>query len=147
MLKIDSGTCTWWRIPQQLRFLLAGSFNTAFGYAVFTSLYLLLGHRIHYLIVGILAYSISVVSAFAVYRSLVFRSSRSLFRSFVRFNLSQFAALGLGMVGLYSLVEFGHLNPLLAQAIVVVISAFFIYVLHRYFSFGVGSSDGLVGPP
>lgn len=132
---------SWWRLPQQLRFLLAGGYNTLFGYLAFGVLFLLLGRRLHYLVIGILAYIISLVSAFVVYRHLVFRSTDLWHKSFVRFNLSQLFALGFGMAGLYALVEFGHLNPLLAQALVMIASVLLTYVLHRFFSFRARTNE------
>lgn len=132
-LKIDSKV--WWRLPQELRFLLAGAYNTVFGYLTFTLLYFLLHTRIHYLVVALLCQPVSLTSAFIVHRNLVFKSQEQWQRSFIRFNLSQLAAFLFGVVGLYSLVRFGHLAPLVAQALVVTASVLVTYLLHRHFSF------------
>jgi putative flippase GtrA len=132
-MTLDKGL--WWRLPQNLRFLAAGAYNTAFGYATFVVLYMLLNPRVNYLIVGVLAYVVSVVSAFAVHRWLVFRATDSIAASFLRFNLSQSAVLGFGMVALYLFVQIGHLNPLMAQALVVGLSVIIAFVLHSRFSF------------
>jgi putative flippase GtrA len=140
-VNLSINPASWWALPQQLRFLIAGGFNTALGYGIFAALYWLLGRRFGYLAVAVLAYVISVICAFCVYRFGVFRSPASLSRSFVRFNLSQLIALGLGLVGLYTLVEFAHLNPLLAQACVIVVSALTTYLLHSRFSFRAGRRD------
>ena len=125
----------WWRLPQQLRFLLAGGYNTLFGYLMFSGMYLLFGRWIHYLVIGVLAHFIAVINAFIVHRRLVFRSTEPWGQSFVRFNLSQLVGLGFGITCLYALVRFAHLQPLLAQAVVVSASVLLTYVLHRYFSF------------
>ncbi len=125
----------WWRLPLKLRFLLAGGYNTVFGYLVFSGMYLLFGRWIHYLVIGVLAHFIAVISAFVVHRHLVFRAADAWRRSFIRFNLSQLVALGFGMSCLYSLVTWGHLSPLVAQAIVVAASVLLTYALHRHFSF------------
>jgi putative flippase GtrA len=140
-LKLESNA--WWRLPQQVRFLVGGSYNTAFGYAVFAVLYLWLGRQISYLLIALMSYAVSVTSAFFVYRWLVFPSTGDLGWTFVRFNVSQLVALSLGMSGLYVLVERGHLNPLTAQACVMTMSVVITYSLHRYFSFRKRSSEGL----
>jgi putative flippase GtrA len=132
----------WWRLSRQLRFLLAGGYNTIFGYLVFSGLFLLLGQWIHYLVIGCFAHVLAVVNAFVVYRRLVFRSIDRWQPSFFRFCFSQLVALGFGIIGLYGLVEFGHFNPLLAQAVVTVSSVLLTYTLHRYFSFRESSSEG-----
>jgi putative flippase GtrA len=126
---------SWWRLPQKLRFLLAGAFNTGVGYVLFSGMFLLFGRWIHYLLIGLAAHFIAVVNAFIVHRLLVFRSTEKWQRSFVRFNLSQLVSLGFGMTALYSLVEFVKWNPLLAQAAVTVVSVVLNYLLHRFFSF------------
>jgi putative flippase GtrA len=125
----------WWHLPQKLRFLAAGAYNTAFGYAVFATLYWFLGERLNYLVIGLASYIISVVSAYAIYRLLVFRALDSVPASFFRFNLSQVTALGCGMFGLYLLVQVFHVHPLVAQACVLILSVGVTFVLHSKFSF------------
>jgi putative flippase GtrA len=125
----------WWRLPQKLRFLAAGAFNTAVGYALFSTLFLLFGQRIHYLLIGLAAHAIAVVIAFIVYRSLVFRATESWELPFIRFNLSHLTGLAFGMTALYALVEYAGWHPLYAQAVVTLLSVVLNYLLHRYFSF------------
>jgi putative flippase GtrA len=125
----------WWELPQELRFLLAGAYNTIFGYLTFTLFFFLLHTRIHYLAIALFSLPIALTSAFIVHRNLVFRSQERWQRSFIRFNLSQLAASLFGMVALYWLVRFGHLTPLVAQALVVMASVSLSYFLHRHFSF------------
>jgi putative flippase GtrA len=132
-LKIDQQT--WWRLPLQLRFLLAGGYNTLFAYAMFGALFLLFGRQLHYLLIGLITNVVAVISAFVVHRNFVFRSTDRWQTSFIRFYLSQLVALGFGMVGLYGLVEFARFNPLVAQAVIIVLSVVLTYVLHRHFSF------------
>jgi putative flippase GtrA len=125
----------WWKLPQQLRFLAAGAFNTAVGYIVFTALFLVLRKWVHYLLIGLAAHAIAAIGAFLVYRTLVFQSTEKWQPAFVRFNMSQLAGLGFGMAFLYGLVEYAHWNPLAAQAVVTAASVVLNYLLHRHFSF------------
>lgn len=118
-----------------MRFLLAGAYNTVFGYAVFSLLFFALGRSVHYLLIGVVANFIAMVSAFIVHRTLVFRSSDRWQSSFVRFYVSQLVALGFGIAALYWLVEYGHFKPLVAQAAIMTASVALTYVLHRRFSF------------
>ena len=126
---------SWWQLPQQFRFLLAGGYNTVFGYLMFSGLYLLCGEQVHYLIIAVLAHGIAVINAFIVHRRLVFRSLEPWFTSFVRFNVSQLAALAFGITCLYALVSYGRIRPLVAQAIVTTVSVLLTYLLHSRFSF------------
>jgi putative flippase GtrA len=138
-LTIDSSA--WWRLSLELRFLLAGAYNTAFGYLVFTVLYYGFGTTIGYLGVAVLCHPVALTSAFIVHRRLVFRSTVGWPASFLRFNLSQLVAILCGMLGLYGLVHFAHLSPLLAQAMVLLVSVVITYILHRRFSFRVRPSS------
>ncbi len=113
-----------------------GCYNTAFGYVVFAACFLVLGRRLHYLLVALLAHVISVINAFFLHRKLVFRASGPWQASFIRFNVSQLIGVGFGLAGLYMLVEFGRLNPLAAQAIMIAAGAVVSYCLHRAYSFG-----------
>ena len=141
MMELDRA---WWRLPQQVRFVVAGGFNTAAGYLLFSGLYLLLGQWVHYLLIGLAAHMIAVVIAFNVHRKFVFRSTDAWWPAFVRFNLSQLVSLAFGMSALFGLVEFVRWSPLLAQFVVTLVSVVLNYLLHRHFSFRkrVGSDMG-----
>lgn len=125
----------WWRLPQKIRFLVAGGYNTLFGYLVFALLFLLAGRRVHYLVIGAFAHVIALTSGFMVYRWLVFLSRNVWYQAFARFFVSQLATFGAGIAGLYGLVAFGHFQPLLAQAVVTCLSVILTYTLHRHYSF------------
>jgi putative flippase GtrA len=125
----------WWQLPEKLRFLVAGAYNTLFGYVLFAGMFVLLRSQVNYLVIAGLCVPISLTNAFIIHRNLVFRSREPWLRSFLRFNLSQLVAFLFGMAGLYGLVHFVHLTPLLAQALVVAASVALTYVLHRIFSF------------
>lgn len=133
ILKIDWGA--WWRLSRKLRFLLAGGYNTVFGYLVFGALFFALGKTISYLLIALLAHLISLVNAFLVHRHLVFRSTGQWQASFIRFNVSQLSSLAFGMICLYTLVEFARIKPLAAQALAMAITVPPAYLLHRWFSF------------
>ncbi len=125
----------WWQLPQRVRFLLVGGYNTVFGYLVFSGMYLLFERWIHYLVIGLLAYIVSLINSFTAYRLLVFQSAAPWRKAFVRFNSAQLIAMGCGMACLYVLVEFVHLSPILSQGLVIFASAVLTYLLHKYFSF------------
>ncbi|MEP7036323.1 MAG: GtrA family protein, partial [Actinomycetota bacterium] len=57
---------------QRVAFLAVGATNTVFGYTLFALLLLLLGHRL-YLVALVIAYIISVLLGFVLYRNLVFK--------------------------------------------------------------------------
>lgn len=124
-----------WRGNRQIRFLVIGAYNTAFGYGTFFVLYAALGGRLHYLTLSTIAHFIAVTNSYVMQRFVVFRSTGTWPLEFLRFNLSHLATLGLGLVALHVLVEYAGLSPLLAQGIVLLMIVIASYMLHSLFSF------------
>jgi len=120
---------------ERFRFLLVGAFNTAFGYATFALLYLLLGHWLHYLLIGVLAHAVATLVAFTGQRRLVFRSRLPWLPEFWRFNVSLLSVLLFGLASLFVLVTLLGLHPLLGQGVVTPLSILLSYFTHRHYSF------------
>jgi putative flippase GtrA len=133
----------WWTLRHEVRFLIAGGYNTVFGYLVFTVLIELFGRQMNYLAIGCLAHGISVINAFLVHRRYVFGAAGRWPSSFLRFNISQLASFTFGIAALYLLVSGAGLSPVVAQAMVIGASVMISYLLHRYFSFRVGDDSSL----
>lgn len=138
---MNSELISWWHLPQKLRFLVAGAYNTVFAYASFATLIFLFGGSVHYLVIGVVNHVICVSNAFLVHRFLVFRSHEPWMPSFVRFNVSQLVTLAFGLAMLYSLVEYGKLRPLAAQAMSIGATVVLNYMLHRHFSFATEATN------
>jgi len=124
-----------------MRFLATGAFNTLFGYVVFAALILLVP-QLHYTISLVLAYVIAVLVAYVLYRRLVFKVSGRFFRDLPRFVSVSLLALGLNLVLLPLLVAVGRVPVLLAQWLVVAVTAIASYIGHKHFSFRRPASPG-----
>jgi len=133
-----------WQDNRKLRFLVVGGWNTLFGYLSFYVLYLLAAGRLHYLIVAILAHFAAVTQSYVMQRHLVFRSDAPVPGEFLRFNTSLIGTLLFGLLAMYLLVEKANMSPLIAQAIVILMSVVLSYLLHSRLSFG--PSTGRQGP-
>lgn len=134
-----------WRDSRKLRFLVIGGWNTLFGYLSFYVLYLLTADRLHYLIIAILAHFVAVTQSYIMQRRLVFRSDAPVAGEFLRFNASHVGTLLFGLLAMALLVEAARMSPLIAQAIVILISVVLSYLLHSRLSFG--ASADRPGPP
>lgn len=137
-------------LNDKVRYLLIGAFNTFFGYSVFAALWLLWGQTFHYIVVLAISHIIVVTSAFFCYRIWVFRKKGGIGGDFVRFNMVYLGAFIFNILVLPVLVEGMHFHPLVAQALVVVVTVVASYLLHRRFSFRLGkleivSMDGEMG--
>jgi len=121
---------------EEFRFLVVGGINTVVGYALFALLQLSVGHVIGYLGSLYLSYALAVTLAFVLHRRFTFRvTSGSVVRDFARFIGVYVVALALNTVVLPLLVELAGWNPLVAQAVCVVITTLVSYFGHKLFSF------------
>lgn len=120
---------------RRVAFLAVGGFNTVLGYLWFVFFQLTLGHTWGYMWALILSHVVSVLCAFVMHRKFVFRVVGHWWRDLARFELVQLTALGFNIVALPALVEIVGLTPLVAQAMVAVVTVTFSYFAHRHFSF------------
>jgi putative flippase GtrA len=127
------------------RFAAVGVANTIFGFGVFAFLEVTIGERVPYLIILLISHVVSVLEAYVLHRYLVFQVRGRWFRDLARFWMVYLGALAFNLVALPGLVEWAGLPVLVAQAIVVLISACGSFFLHRGFSFARREKD-TVGP-
>lgn len=120
---------------EKYRFLIAGLYNTGFGYATFAAMYSLFGQSVHYLLLALAAHPIAVTNAFLTHRFFVFRSKGDFWREYLKFNVAYVGTLLAGMTGLLLLVEFFHLHPLIAQIAIIAITVCSSYFAHKHFTF------------
>lgn len=122
---------------ERMRFLIVGAFNTVLGYGLFVLFEWLLDGERSYLVSLYLSYAIAIAVAFALHRRITFRvrGREGVLFSFVRFVGVYLVTLAINTVALPVLVEWVGLNPLLAQAIVVVVTTVISYLGHKFFSF------------
>lgn len=108
------------------------------GYGLFVFGRLLLGDRVHYLVLLTAATVLSILNAYAGHRLLVFRRAGSVWR----FSLVYVVAFAVNVALLPVLVEGAGMPVLLAQGLVVAGTVVASYFAHRWFSFGVREPDG-----
>jgi putative flippase GtrA len=123
----------------KVRYLLAGCWNTLFGYSVFVGLYYLLTpYAFHYIIVLLLSQVITITSAFLVYKFFVFKSRSNPIYEYLRFVSVYLVGLLLNLGLLVILVDYAKLDAILSQGMATVLIVVLSYVSHRNFSFRVG---------
>ena len=119
---------------QQVAFLLVGATNTAVGFLVFVGfdrLYAAVapawGSVLHNTVTLACSHVVSVIIAFALYRTLVFRVTGHLWRDLV--------SLAANWLLLNLLTVVIGLSVIVAQALVVAVIAMVSYFGHKHFSF------------
>jgi putative flippase GtrA len=125
---------------QEVRFVVIGVWNTLFAYGVWASLQFLLGDRLHYLAILVLAWPIAVLNAYICHRRFVFRSSGSIRTELPRFSVVYVLSLVASLIALPILLQVLPLNIYVIQAGFTVVVVVVSYLAHRSFSFGNGSA-------
>ena len=125
---------------KSIRFVLAGAWNTLFGYLAYVALYYAFGAaglRQEPRYVGALLGSmiVSIPQAYFCHKYLVFRSTGPVRRELPRFTAVYVAAFTLNLIALPLLVRFTPLGPLAAQGLCTFGIAGASFLFHDRFSF------------
>lgn len=120
---------------QRVLFLLVGGANTGFSTALFAGLVLMFGPETPAVVSLAIAWIVSLVLVFFVYRRLVFRVEGNVWRDFIRFTSVNVGSLLLNMGALALLADVLGLPPIPVQIAITVLVVIFNYVGHKYFSF------------
>jgi len=126
---------------QRVAFLSIGAVNTGVGFLCFAGFLALLGQQ-RYMATLVCAHIVSVLIAFVLYRYVVFRVRGHVLRDLWRFETVYLVALAVNLVLLPLLVQLGHLPVLLAQALILVVTALISWVGHKHFSFRRTEASG-----
>jgi putative flippase GtrA len=124
------------RRREQVLYLVAGAWNTVFGFGVWAGLQVLLGDRVHYLVVVVIAWPIAVLNAYLCYRYLVFRSRGPILRELPRFSLVYVVTLVATLAVLPVALNVLPFNIYVVQGLLTTVVIICSYLSHRYYSFG-----------
>ncbi|WP_190320110.1 GtrA family protein [Candidatus Enterovibrio escicola] len=122
-------------LPEKIRFILVGGFNTIFGFVVFTLLCLLADDYSNYLIILVSSNLIAVVVAFLMLKFLVFQTKGNYLKEFMRCYLTYLVMLGINVLLLYLMVDVLAQDIVISQFVITVLIVIFSYLGHKYFSF------------
>ena len=120
-------------VPEKLRFVLVGGFNTVFAYGVYAFLLMIL--KLPYLLALGIQYFITINVSVATMRYYVFRSKGDIIKEFLKAWSVYIMLFFANTVGLSFLVEVCKIDELWAQGIYLTFSTILTYILHKYFSF------------
>jgi putative flippase GtrA len=122
---------------ERVRFVLVGGVNTVLGYALFALFDQNHPEVLRSLLSLYGSYLISIVVAFILHRRFTFRVAGTgrLWVDLARFASVYAVSLAVNTVVLPVLIKWGGLAPLLAQALIVVVTTLISYFGHKYFSF------------
>jgi putative flippase GtrA len=133
-------------LPQPVRYVLVGGFNTALGYGLFALCYLALDGRWPYAAILVLAHVLAVSFSFFTHRQWVFGTGnrpgwRPVALAWGRFQMAYVSLLLLGLAVNGVMLRWLTTSAWLAQGVATVVGVAAGYVLHRHFVFKTGDQD------
>jgi len=121
----------------QFRYLLAGLWNTIFGYGLMVSLYDGFKTQVHILILSAICNLISISMSFLTYKLYVFRTQGNWLAEWLRSFVVYGGAAVLSTALLWGLVDFVQLNIYISQALAIIIVVVISYLGHSKFTFKI----------
>jgi len=126
---------TWLLARQKVRYLIAGWWNTAFGYGVYVGLIYLFHPRVHYMVIAVVGNVLAVTMAFATHKLFVFRRTGNVLREYLKFYGVYGVTTVLGLLALPFSVEVLKINLYVAPLLMLAVSVVVSYFGHKHFSF------------
>ncbi|MET7772777.1 GtrA family protein [Nocardia sp. NPDC005366] len=120
---------------QELAFAVVGGFNTALGITMTVVWLSVLGERTQPFVAVALAYAVSIVVAFVLHRTLVFRVRGHALRDFLRFCAVNSGGLLLNALLIELAVTVLHFPEKPSAVIIMGLVAIASFFGHRYISF------------
>ncbi|MFI6869839.1 GtrA family protein [Nocardia sp. NPDC050406] len=130
---------------QEVAYAMVGGFNTVLGMALTVGWLKVLGGAVSQpvavALAPVLTYAISIVVAFVLHRTMVFRVQGKVLRDFVAFAAVNSVGLGLNIVGLQLAVSLLHAPETPATIVVMGLVAVVSFFGHRHISFRRSDHD------
>lgn len=117
------------------RFVIAGAWNTLFGYLAFLGVYAAAHPRLGATGILCVSYLIALSQSFAIQRAWVFRSQGRVARELPRFVAANSLVFGANLAFLPIAIRVSDIPPPMLQGVFVVVSTVASYFLHKHFSF------------
>lgn len=120
---------------KSIRYLIAGGWNTAFGYCLGVGLYLLLSDRLHITLIAVICNILAISMSFLTYKLFVFKTPGNWLNEYLRSFVVYGAMALLGILLLWCFVDLLGIGIWWAQALVIFLTVFISYFGHKLFTF------------
>lgn len=135
MMLIKKILTIWFAIPEKIRFLLVGGFNTVSGYLIFSLLTFYLYGMLNNAFILIATYGLSVPLSFCTLKIFVFQTTGNWLKEFIKILNVYVASYFLNLILLYLFTTILLMNNYVSQALALSIMAVTMYLIHRFFTF------------
>ncbi len=122
----------WFKIPQPIRFLLVGGFNTTVSLVLFA--FLIYFHA-PYAAALIICYVICINLSLLTMKIFVYPSEKKSWKEYLRGWFVYLGMYAANCVFLYICIAVLHCDPIYAQFFYTVISTYTVYKLHKHVTF------------
>jgi len=120
-----------------IRYLVSGFFTTLISFGSFGLLIALTSITPH--TANIISVLLALIFAYVANKKIVFQSKAdgvlALFFEVLRFTASRFLSMIIEIAGVFILIEFIHLGPVLSKALISVLVVIFNYLAFQFFIF------------
>jgi len=120
---------------QKIRYLVAGGWNTIFGYMLGVFAYLWLYDQMHIFFISILTNIIAITMSFLIYKLFVFKTSGEWLKEYLRIYLVYGVIALIGTILLWGLVDYFKINIWISQGLVLTPLFFVSFILNKKFTF------------
>jgi putative flippase GtrA len=117
------------------RYLLAGVWNTLFGYGVGVGLYITLSSQLHVTVIATISNVIAISMSFLTYKLFVFKTTGNWLLEYGRSYLVYGSMALLSVALLWILVDYLEVDIYSAQALIIVITVGTSYLGHKFITF------------
>jgi putative flippase GtrA len=118
-----------------LRYLIAGAWNTAFGYFLANLLYYTLQHKFHLISISIFSNILAITMSFLTYKILVFKTNDNWLLEYRKFCMLYGTITILGISLLWVLVDLMGIPFWIGQAFILLMSVILLYIGNSKFTF------------
>lgn len=123
------------RESKHLRYLLAGGWNTAFGYGAMGVLYETLSPKLGVVIVAIIANMLSITMSFITYKIFVFQKKGNWLHEYIKCYVVYGGLALLNIILIWLFIEKFNFSVWLSQGICIPLGVIISYYLHLNFTF------------
>jgi putative flippase GtrA len=120
---------------QKIRYLLAGAWNTIFGYTLGVFAYLSLGDHMHIIFISILVNIIAITMSFLSYKLFVFKTPGKWFMEYLKIYLVYGGTALIGTFLLWGFVDYFKISIWISQGLVLGLLFIISFILNKNFTF------------
>lgn len=120
---------------RQFRYLIAGGWNTIFGYAVGVGFYLLFSNSFHIVVIAVMANVLAITMSFLTYKLFVFRTHGQWMHEYLRTYVVYGGMALISVFILWLLIDGLEMTIWVAQGVTMISTVILSYLGHKHFTF------------